>query len=129
MDAIKHISEFNISQYCVLQIYCKTEIPLQWNFHFFRTHITSKTIQLHSSKTIINSTSWSRKYIRSIQSRLYNVIFRGSHPEVFLGKVVLKICSKFKGEHFSRSVFLIKLQTYLNRTSTWVFCCKFAGYF
>ena len=26
-------------------------------------------------------------------------IFRSSHPEVFLGKGVLKICSKFTGEH------------------------------
>ena len=29
---------------------------------------------------------------------------RGSHPEVFLGKSVLKICSKFTGEHPCRSV-------------------------
>ena len=33
-----------------------------------------------------------------------------SHPEVFLGKGVLKICSKFTGEHSCRSVILIKLQ-------------------
>ena len=26
-------------------------------------------------------------------------IYRSSPPEVFLEKVVLKICSKFKGEH------------------------------
>ena len=25
--------------------------------------------------------------------------FRGSHPEVFLGEGVLKICGKFTGEH------------------------------
>ena len=29
--------------------------------------------------------------------------FRSSHPEVFLGKGVLKICSKFTGEHPCRS--------------------------
>ena len=29
---------------------------------------------------------------------------RSSHPEVFLGKGVLKICSKFTGEHPCRSV-------------------------
>ena len=44
---------------------------------------------------------------------------RSSHPEVFLGKGVLKICSKFTGEH----------QLYWNRTSAWVFSCKFAAYF
>ena len=37
--------------------------------------------------------------------------FRSSHPEVFLGKGVLKICSKFTGEHPCRSVISIKLQS------------------
>ena len=36
--------------------------------------------------------------------------FRSSHPEVFPGKKVLKICSKFTGEHSSRSAISIKLQ-------------------
>ena len=36
---------------------------------------------------------------------------RSSSPEVFLGKRVLKICSKFTGEHPCRSVILIKLQS------------------
>ena len=35
--------------------------------------------------------------------------FRSSHPEVFLGKGILKICSKFTGEHPCRSVISIKL--------------------
>ena len=34
--------------------------------------------------------------------------FRSSHPEVFLGKSVLKICSKFTGEHPCQSVILLK---------------------
>ena len=33
-----------------------------------------------------------------------------SPPKVFWGKVVLKICSKFSGEHPCRSVISIKLQ-------------------
>ena len=37
------------------------------------------------------------------------VLDRSSHPEVFLGKGVLKICSKFTGEHRCRSVISIKL--------------------
>ena len=32
-------------------------------------------------------------------------------PEVFLGKIVLKICSKFTGEHPCRSMISIKLQS------------------
>ena len=35
---------------------------------------------------------------------------RSSHLEVFLGKGVLKICSKFTGEHPYRSAISIKLQ-------------------
>ena len=39
------------------------------------------------------------------------VYFRSSHPEVFLEKAVLKICSKFTGEHPCRSAISIKLQS------------------
>ena len=35
--------------------------------------------------------------------------FRSSHSEVFLGKVVLKECSKFTGEHPSQSAISIRL--------------------
>ena len=35
--------------------------------------------------------------------------FRSSHPEVFLGKGVLKICSKYTGEHPCRSAISIQL--------------------
>ena len=34
---------------------------------------------------------------------------RSSNTEVFLGKGILKICSKFTGEHACRSVISIKL--------------------
>ena len=40
-------------------------------------------------------------------------VFRSSHPELFLRKGVLKICSKFTGEHPCRSVILMKLQSNL----------------
>ena len=36
-------------------------------------------------------------------------IVRSSHPEVLLGKDLLKICSKFAGEQPCRSVISIKL--------------------
>ena len=36
---------------------------------------------------------------------------RSSRPDVFLRKVVLNICRKFKGEHACRSVISIKLQS------------------
>ena len=38
---------------------------------------------------------------------------RSSHPEVFLGKSILKIWSKFTGEHPCQSAISIKLQRHL----------------
>ena len=38
-----------------------------------------------------------------------HTLFGSSQPEVFLEKAVLKICSKFTGEHPCRSVISIKL--------------------
>ena len=37
------------------------------------------------------------------------ILIRSSHPDLFLGKGVLKICNKFTGEHPCRSVISIKL--------------------
>ena len=49
---------------------------------------------------------------------------------MFLGKGVLKICSKFTGENPDQSVISIKLQSKArNHASAWVFSCKFAAYF
>ena len=44
-----------------------------------------------------------------IQNKKSN--FRSSHPEVFSRKGVLKICSKFTGEHSCRSAVSITLQS------------------
>ena len=55
------------------------------------------------------------KLLRSFCSLIFHwsstVMGRSSPPEVFLGKCVLKICSKFTGEHPCRSVISIKLQS------------------
>ena len=52
--------------------------------------------------------------------------YRSSFPEVFLGKVVLKICSTFTGEeHPCRRAISIKLLC----MRACVFSCKFATYF
>ena len=50
------------------------------------------------------------------------VIYRSSHSEVFLGKGVLKIYSKFTGEHPCRSVISIKLQSNFIEISLWHGC-------
>ena len=46
-------------------------------------------------------------------SNVLDESIRSSHPDVFLEKGVLKICSKFTGEHPCQSAISIKLQTTL----------------
>ena len=48
--------------------------------------------------------------------------FRSSHPEVFLGKDVLEICSKFTGEHPCRSAISIKLLCNFIEIALWHGC-------
>ena len=45
-----------------------------------------------------SSQLFNKKHI-SIIKKMKNSIHRSSHPEVLLGKAVLKICSSFTGEH------------------------------
>ena len=51
--------------------------------------------------------------------RTFKNITRSSHPEVYLGKGIMKICCKFTAEHPCRSVISIKLHKV--NTSAWVF--------
>ena len=57
----------------------------------------------------------SMQYLQKVSSNLPNKLlqwfFRSSPPEALLGKGVLKICSKFSGEHPCQSVISIKLQS------------------
>ena len=46
----------------------------------------------------------------SLSLFLQKSLSKSSHPEVFLGKGVLKICSKFTGEHPCWSAISMKLQ-------------------
>ena len=50
--------------------------------------------------------------------------FRTRRPEVFLGKGVLKICNKVTGEHLSRSVISIKLQSNFMKITLLVGCSR-----
>ena len=64
----------------------------------------------------MTETSFSKVQFNNVK---YNVIYllqniksiRSSRPEMFLGKGVLKICSKFTGEHPCGRVILIQLQS------------------
>ena len=52
----------------------------------------------------------------------FSVIWRSSRPEVFLRKSVLKICSKFTGEHPWRSVISITLLCNFIEITLWHGC-------
>ena len=64
--------------------------------------ICSKLVRVHMSQYIDQTELCMIRYFTQDRS---------SRPEVFLGKGVLKICSKFTGEHPCRSVISIKLQS------------------
>ena len=58
---------------------------------------------------MLSYVDYSQGYANKDQWQIQGAYFRSSHPEVFLRKCVMKICSKFKGEHPCRSVIIIKL--------------------
>ena len=73
-------------------------------------------------KVIINSAKKGGTYLYKVSftfksgsktfCSLSDTNYRSNPPEVFSGKVFLKICSKFTGEHPCRSVISIKLLCY-----------------
>ena len=53
---------------------------------------------------------------------IWTLHFRSSFPEVFLEKGILKICSKFTGEHPCRIAISIKLQSNFIEIALWYGC-------
>ena len=79
---------------------------------------------------------WQTKALKNSASvkNILLILSRSTFLEVFLGKGVLKICSKFTWENPGGNVISIKLlfkvafRLYWDRTSAGVFSCKFAAY-
>ena len=69
--------------------------------------------------------------IISKRMRIFKVIYRSNHPEVFLGKT----CSKNIQQIYQRTPMAksdsnkVAKQLYWNHTLTWVYSCKSAAYF
>ena len=59
---------------------------------------------------------------RRLKNKFENNIYRSSHPEVFLGKGVLKICSKFAGDYHCQSVVSVKLLCNFIEITLWHGC-------
>ena len=80
---------------------------------FFEEHLwtTASAIVSNIVKQINSKDSCQRMHVRdeTVHIRLWLLVHRGSHPEVFFEKVVLKICSKFTGEHPYRCVISIEM--------------------
>ena len=58
-----------------------------------------------------------------IHSYIIDIVFRGSRPGMFLGKGILKICSKFTGEHPCRSAISVTFTPFLKNTFGWLLLC------
>ena len=80
-----------------------TKENLKRKYHFLWIEHTEESIILS------NNTSWNENTFKGNTITCFET-YRSSHPEVFLGKGVLKTCSKFTGEHPCRSVISIKLK-------------------
>ena len=78
------------------------KLPLtnSWVFHWILSLISTIT---ESKTTFLRQSRWKYRILH----------FRSSPPEVFLGNVVLKIYSKFTGEHQCRSVICNFIKTTL----------------
>ena len=98
----------------VKMLSCRERLPLLKQHKVLRSRDMLCILLLYNLK-IYNTSVMYLHYASFVDSL---TLFRSSPPEVFLGKSVLKICSKFTGEHTCRSVI-----------SAWVFYCKFAAFF
>ena len=102
--------------------------PMYWlnlmgaPIRFWRATPPPPTAPTMFSTPVRSSVLFEFLFLKSRGSR-----YRRRRPEVFLIKGVLKICSKFTGEHPCRSVISIKL--HWHHTLAWVFSCKFVAYF
>ena len=83
-------------------------------FIYFPIICSIETLYSHNKPFIANKFHRERRLLMFTVIRdsrqisvLCFVIHRSSHPDVFLGKGVLKICSKFTGEHGCSPVNLL----------------------
>ena len=85
-----------------MSLYC---LRKTWNV-FCGPDMVLKIIE---KKINLGTVKMSGYYYSSQHQNSHRQICRSIHPEVFLEKGVLKICSRFTGEHPCRSVISIKL--------------------
>ena len=74
------------------------------------SHFSKLYMKVLKTGVVVHRFSLKRIFQRISQNSKEN-FNRSSHPEVFLGKGVLKLCGKFTGENPCRSVISMKLQS------------------
>ena len=92
---------------------------------FLKT-IMEKRVQFFGSNRLFHY-YFPTSFVLKIHKTIQITSVRSSHPEVFLGEGVLKICTKFTGEHPFRSVISIKFLNYFIEITLEHF--DFAAYF
>ena len=83
-------------------------------------NIITVTLEWVQQDLVISSLWFKREFQRETLD--FERVSGSSHPEVFLGKDVLKICSKFTGDQLCRSVISIKLQSNFIEIALWHGC-------
>ena len=99
-----------------------------WNFYMILSCRFKETFNNLRSRSFILP-KYASNYCQNAVVRLTSTYFRSIHPGVqphLLKKVVLKICSKFTGEHPCRSVISIKLKSRFGMVALLYICCRFS---
>ena len=104
------------------------ELMSCWNEALYRSYLCSIVathpsmmlgIRISSDVTDRSRHNARKSYIKVLARNVYD---RSRSPEVFSGKGVLKICSKFTGEHPYQSVISIKLLCNFIEIALWHGC-------
>ena len=84
--------------------------------------LVSARVSLWSHRSVVTNLPEYFLWLWYFGFNLFLLTFRSSHPKVFLGKGVLRICSKFTGEHPCRSAISIKLLSNFIEITLWHGC-------
>ena len=108
--ACKGICSSNIVYKYLIQLFAIPKFSFCSSLIKMRVHtlLYMETLKTHSVEVISSVALVSPIKIMYIKKFTFH-LFRSNPPEVFLGKSVLEICSKFTGEHPCRSAISTKL--------------------
>ena len=90
---------------------------------FFAKIVTGQnSLTVFAKSSIIDLRRFNTSRICFSYRTVSSTMYRSSYPEVLVRKVILKICSKFTGEHPCRSAISIKLLCNFIEITLWHGC-------